>query len=88
MRFVFLFGRNTNTKKIKHKNSFHPNRAPRSHNTFPGRPMDIVREILEKEQRDLEKFKSIQVAKHLEVRTDLGLLMCSDPNDLDGKSLK
>lgn len=50
--------------------------------------MDIVREILEKEQRDLEKFKSIQVAKHLEVRTDLGLLMCSDPNDLDGKALK
>lgn len=50
--------------------------------------MDIVREILEKEQRDLEKFKSIQVEKHLEVRTDLGLLMCSDPNDLDGKALK
>lgn len=50
--------------------------------------MDIVREILEKEQRELEKFKTIQVTKHLDVRTDLGLLMCSDPNDLDTQSLK
>lgn len=50
--------------------------------------MDIVKEILEKEQRDLEKFKSIKVDKHLEVRSDLGMLMCSDPNDFDENQLK
>lgn len=50
--------------------------------------MDIVKEILEKEQRDLEKFKSIKVDKHLEVRSDLGMLMCSDPNDFDDNQLK
>lgn len=50
--------------------------------------MDIVREVLEKEQRELEKFKTIQVEKHLEVRTDLGLLMVADPNDLDTQALK
>lgn len=50
--------------------------------------MDIAREILRKEQRELEKFKSIQVQKHLDVRTDLGLLMSADPNDFDEKQLR
>lgn len=50
--------------------------------------MDIVKQILEKEQKDLEKFKSIQVAKHLETRTDVGMMMLTDPNDLDESQLK
>lgn len=50
--------------------------------------MDIVKEVLEKEQRELEKFKSIQVEKHVECRTDLGLLMCTDPNELDERTFK
>lgn len=50
--------------------------------------MDIVKQILEKQQQDLEKFKSIQVKKHEDVRTDLGFLMCSDPNDFNEKLLK
>lgn len=50
--------------------------------------MDIVKEILEKERKELEKYKTIEVTKHLDVRTDLGFLMCSDPNDLDDKKLK
>lgn len=48
----------------------------------------IVRNILEKEQKNLEKYKTIEVTKHLDVRLDVGMLMCSDPNDLDDKSLK
>lgn len=50
--------------------------------------MDIVRQVLEQEKRDLEKFKSIQVEKHLDVKIDLGYLLCSDPNELDETSLK
>lgn len=50
--------------------------------------MDIVRRVLEEERRDLEKFKSIQVEKHLEAKIDLGYLMCSDPNDLDENRIK
>lgn len=45
--------------------------------------MDIVRRVLDEEKRELEKFKSIQVDKHLEAKIDLGYLMCSDPNELD-----
>jgi len=50
--------------------------------------MNIVKDVLEKEQRDLEKFKTIQVEKLLDCRTDLGMLMCTDPNELDEKSFK
>lgn len=50
--------------------------------------MDIVKRVLEEEQREAEKFKSITVNKHLETKIDLGYLLCSDPNDLDEKRLK
>lgn len=50
--------------------------------------MDIVRRVLEEEKRDLEKFKSIEVNKHLEAKIDLGYLLCSDPNELDEQKLK
>ncbi|XP_004526203.1 ribosome biogenesis regulatory protein homolog [Ceratitis capitata] len=50
--------------------------------------MDIVKEILEKQQRALEKYKPITVDKHLEVRLDIGSLLCTDPNDLEDKELK
>lgn len=50
--------------------------------------MDIVKRVLEEEQREAEKYKSIEVKKHLEAKVDLGYLMCSDPNDLDEKRLK
>lgn len=50
--------------------------------------MDIVKRVLEEEQREAEKFKSITVNKHLETKIDLGYLLCSDPNDLDDKRLK
>lgn len=50
--------------------------------------MDIVRRVLDEERRELEKFKSIQVDKHLEAKIDLGYLMCSDPNELDEVRLK
>lgn len=50
--------------------------------------MDIVQRVLEEERRELEKFKTIQVDKHLEAKIDLGYLLCSDPNDLDEPSLK
>lgn len=50
--------------------------------------MDIVKRVLEEEQREAEKYKSIEVKKHLETKVDLGYLLCSDPNDLNGKRLK
>ncbi|XP_053687669.1 ribosome biogenesis regulatory protein homolog [Sabethes cyaneus] len=45
--------------------------------------MDIVKEVLEKQKKDLEKFKSITVEKHLEVGIDVGHLMVTDPNYFD-----
>nr|XP_014092699.1 ribosome biogenesis regulatory protein homolog [Bactrocera oleae] len=50
--------------------------------------MDIVKEVLEKQQRDLERYKPITVDKHLEVRLDVGSLLCTDPNDLEDSQLK
>lgn len=50
--------------------------------------MDIVRRVLEDEKREAEKFKSIEVEKHLETKVDLGYLLCSDPNDLDENRLR
>lgn len=50
--------------------------------------MDIVQEVLRKEQETLGKFKPIAVEKHLEVENDLGLLLCSDSNELDEAQLR
>lgn len=50
--------------------------------------MEVVREVLEKQQRELEKYKSIEVEKHLECRIDVGMMLCSDPNDLDQELLE
>ncbi|CAG9584572.1 unnamed protein product [Danaus chrysippus] len=49
--------------------------------------MDIVNEILEKEQKKAEKYKPITVEKHLDVEYDLGTLLVYDTNDLDSKLL-
>lgn len=45
--------------------------------------MDVVKEVLEKQKKDLEKFKPITVEKHLEVAIDVGHLMVTDPNYFD-----
>ncbi|XP_037933882.1 ribosome biogenesis regulatory protein homolog [Teleopsis dalmanni] len=50
--------------------------------------MDVVKEVLEKQKRDLEKYKPITVEKHLECRLDVGMMLCVDPNDLENKELK
>ncbi|XP_053607086.1 ribosome biogenesis regulatory protein homolog [Plodia interpunctella] len=50
--------------------------------------MEIVNEILEREQKKAEKYKSITVDKHLELDYDIGTLLASDSNDLDTKLLK
>lgn len=50
--------------------------------------MDIVNEILEREQKKAEKYKPITVEKHLELDIDLGTLLATDPNDVDNKLLK
>ncbi|XP_067647895.1 ribosome biogenesis regulatory protein homolog [Eurosta solidaginis] len=50
--------------------------------------MDIVKEVLEKQQRALDKYKPITVDKHLEVRLDIGSLLCTDPNDLEDLELR
>lgn len=50
--------------------------------------MDIVNQILEKEQKKAEKYKPITVEKHLELELDIGSLLASDTNDLDTKLLQ
>ncbi|XP_034830528.1 ribosome biogenesis regulatory protein homolog [Maniola hyperantus] len=50
--------------------------------------MDIVNEILEREQKKAEKYKPITVEKHLELDIDIGTLLVADTNDLDVKSLR
>lgn len=47
-----------------------------------------MKRVLEEEQREAEKYKSIEVTKHLETKIDLGYLLCSDPNDLNEKRLR
>ncbi|KAL0840974.1 hypothetical protein ABMA28_014760 [Loxostege sticticalis] len=49
--------------------------------------MDIVNQILEREQKKAEKYKPITVEKHLELEFDVGTLLAFDSNDLDTKSL-
>lgn len=50
--------------------------------------MDIVRQVLDEERREAEKYKSIEVVKHLDADVDLGYLMCSDGNELDEQQLR
>ncbi|XP_037810100.1 ribosome biogenesis regulatory protein homolog [Lucilia sericata] len=50
--------------------------------------MDIVKEVLEKQQKELEKYKPITVDKHLECRIDVGMMLITDPNDLEENELK
>lgn len=50
--------------------------------------MDIVKEVLEKQAKEAEKYKTVQVIKHEEVKTDLGRLMISDPNNLEENDFK
>lgn len=50
--------------------------------------MDIVKEVLEKQAKELEKYKTISVTKHEEVKIDLGHLMISDPNNFDENEMK
>ncbi|XP_070494381.1 ribosome biogenesis regulatory protein homolog [Chironomus tepperi] len=42
--------------------------------------MDIVKEVLDKQAKEAEKYKPINVVKHEEVKIDAGRLMISDPN--------
>ena len=42
--------------------------------------MEIVKEVLEKQAKEIEKYKSINVTKHEDVKIDAGRLMISDPN--------
>uniref|UniRef100_A0A8D8C572 Ribosome biogenesis regulatory protein n=1 Tax=Culex pipiens TaxID=7175 RepID=A0A8D8C572_CULPI len=50
--------------------------------------MDIVQEVLQKQKKDLEKYKPITVEKHLEVTVDVGHLMATDPNYFDDDLFK
>ncbi|XP_045497328.1 ribosome biogenesis regulatory protein homolog [Colias croceus] len=50
--------------------------------------MDIVNEILEREQKKAEKYKPITVEKHLDVEFDIGTLVACDTNDLESKPIK
>lgn len=50
--------------------------------------MDIVAGVLEKELQRQEKYKSINVEKHLNLEFDLGTLLATDPNDLDLKKIE
>lgn len=50
--------------------------------------MDIVNEILDREQKKAEKYKPITVEKHLDVEFDIGTLLASDTNDLNLKVLQ
>jgi hypothetical protein len=50
--------------------------------------MDIVKEVLKKQAKEAEKFKTIQVAKHEDVKIDLGSMLISDSNAFDESELK
>lgn len=50
--------------------------------------MDIVQQVLEKQAKEAEKYKSINVTKHEEVKIDIGHLLVSDPNNFDENELK
>lgn len=50
--------------------------------------MDIVKEVLEKQAREAEKYRTIDVTKHEEVKVDIGHLLISDPNNFDESEFK
>ena len=50
--------------------------------------MDIVKEVLAKQQREAEKYKSIVVEKLEEVNIDLGHLLVADPNNFEESEFK
>ncbi|XP_053664322.1 ribosome biogenesis regulatory protein homolog [Anopheles marshallii] len=50
--------------------------------------MDIVKEVLEKQQQNLQKYKPITVEKPLEPTVDVGHMMVSDPNYFDEDQMK
>lgn len=50
--------------------------------------MDIVQQVLEKQAKEAEKYKPINVTKHEEVKIDIGHLLVSDPNNFDENELK
>jgi hypothetical protein len=50
--------------------------------------MDIVQEVLNKQAKEAEKFKTIQVTKHEDVKIDLGSMLISDSNAFDESELK
>ncbi|XP_058066605.1 ribosome biogenesis regulatory protein homolog [Anopheles bellator] len=50
--------------------------------------MDIVKEVLDKQQKDLQKYKPITVEKPLEPTVDVGHMLVSDPNYFDDALLK
>lgn len=50
--------------------------------------MDIVQEVLQKQKKELEKYKPITVEKHLEVNIDVGHLLVTDPNYFDDDLFK
>lgn len=54
---------------------------------FISHKMDVVKAVLEKHQKELDKYKPITVEKHLECRIDVGTLLITDPNDLDDRQL-
>lgn len=49
--------------------------------------MNIVKDVLEKQAKEAEKYKSINVTKHEEVKIDLGHLLISDPNSFEESEL-
>ncbi|EDV97469.1 ribosome biogenesis regulatory protein homolog [Drosophila grimshawi] len=49
--------------------------------------MDVVKAVLEKHQKELDKYKPITVEKHLECRIDVGTLLITDPNDLEDRQI-
>ncbi|XP_053672938.1 ribosome biogenesis regulatory protein homolog isoform X2 [Anopheles nili] len=50
--------------------------------------MDIVKEILDKQQQTLQKYKPITVQKSLDPTIDAGHLLVSDPNYFDDEQMK
>lgn len=50
--------------------------------------MDIVRKVLETQQKELATYKPIEVEKRLDCNIDIGHLLLKDPNDLDEQEMK
>lgn len=50
--------------------------------------MDVVSQVMQNSALEAEKYKSINVEKHLDLEYDLGSLLAEDHNDFDLKLLK